>query len=1340
MFINAMLDDGNMRTIVNDRVREFLGLTGYHEKISMTGVHGQVTRQTARTCRLRIASAENNFGRQIQVMCMSKEILPDLIPMDWAQLKFQWKHLAQLPILPPRPGGVDMMIGNDHVELMQSLEEVSGKPDEPIARLTKLGWTVAGPCHKKALDEIRKSFKVHTNIEETSRNLETEFTVGTSIIPAQKVQSSYDDYLHELVRSRIEMEDLDDDGDRSTMSVTNRRVLKELEESIKYIDVDGQERIQARCLWKPGEPQLFNNWKQAESRMYGWEKSSSVQSEEMWKVYRDKIISHVNKGQVKQVFDKPLNANYLSHFGVFKTHPVTKEKVFDRIVFDGRAKYFNKSLNDAIYPGPNLANELVVVMLRFRHKEIAICSDISEMFLNILLDPQDRVYHRFLFRPERKGEVEQYEFQRHTFGNCGSPCVANFVIRYHAQKKGADLPLAAEALLKSTLMDDTLCSVRTPEEGKELVRQLIELTGRIGMRTHKMASNVWEVLGELEPDRRAKEFKMPSNEDSDVRASMKTLGIMWDAETDTFAFKPMKFIIDKYTLRKILKVANTLYDPLSVVVPFAVVARLILRRCWQHKLTWDQPVPEEIHNDFKIWEDQLQYLDQIKLERCLSPSLGKPVKEEIHIFCDASKLAYGAVAYYRTVYDNGQVTVRWIMARARIAPINPERSIPRLELLAAELALKLLNTIRTALEIPLKDCHFWTDSACVLIWIISLTKALVNYVARRVMKIQDQTPVENWHWIDTDNNPADVISRGCSLEELVNHELYKYGPELLKSQKIEYPVRSFTHPSPEELEVKAGQELVVAHEREVQDQKVLIDFNNFKGRTWEFLTRVIARVFKFINRIQKKTKDTHLTPDVMKKSKQHLLKWIQMEGFSSEREQILTKGRVNYRSSLAKWSPDIDEFGVMRVNARLRYSQNLPLAARKPVLLPRSHIGTDMIIKDAHCRRLAHSTGVHQAFSILRREYWIQGGRATVRRAMKGCVKCKILRARMQRIPEGPLPDFRLPIGKSCPYPFQTTAVDCAGPIEVSMGARRAPAKRYLLILTCTAYRCVDIKVLENMSTNAFLTAFSSFLHNHGRPETIVSDNGSNFRKAEEIFCGLLEGLSKKFLGDNFPRINWLFGPAYAPYYTGIVERMVQKAKRTLTAVLNPAKEKFTDFELWTACDIAKNFINNYPLTYELSGADEPLALTPSHFLAARTFEDLAPDLPEDIPMVERWHRLQKAMDECWNRFKREVVPELHKFHKVVNNDDPLEPGDIVIMLDKQGRGEWPLGKVLDSDFSRDGRMRRVRIFRKGNISVRHPRDLCKLVSGEKQKETDKKEAEDLEDSQSVQGLVTIRY
>jgi hypothetical protein len=192
---------------------------------------------------------------------------------------------------------------------------------------------------------------------------------------------------------------------------------------------------------------------------------------------------------------------------------------------------------------------------------------------------------------------------------------------------------------------------------------------------------------------------------------------------------------------------------------------------------------------------------------------------------------------------------------------------------------------------------------------------------------------------------------------------------------------------------------------------------------------------------------------------------------------------------------------------------------KHPVILPKEHIGTMMIINNAHGQRLLHTTGVHQAFSILRKEYWIQGGRATVRRAIKGCVRCKRLRSRAIRIPEGPLPDFHLPFTEGCPYPFETTAIDCAGPIEITMGQRRAPQKRYLLILMCTAYRCIDIQVLESLSTNAFFNAFTRFLMTHGRPKQIVSDNGSNFRKAEEIFCELLERIKNQDLAKSFQKL-----------------------------------------------------------------------------------------------------------------------------------------------------------------------------------------------------------------------------
>jgi hypothetical protein len=299
---------------------------------------------------------------------------------------------------------------------------------------------------------------------------------------------------------------------------------------------------------------------------------------------------------------------------------------------------------------------------------------------------------------------------------------------------------------------------------------------------------------------------------------------------------------------------------------------------------------------------------------------------------------------------------------------------------------------------------------------------------------------------------------------------------------------------------------------------------------------------------------------------------------------------------------------------------------------------------------------------------------------------------------------------------FQTTAIDCAGPLEVSQGPRRAPAKRYLLILTCVTYRAVNIQVLEDMSTDAFMLAMSRFFNAHARPKLIVSDNGSNFRKGNAVFQELFSNISDSFLRETYPNIKWTFGPAYAPYFTGIVERMVQKSKSAINAIL--AGARFSEQQLLTAATIAANFINNYPLSYELSSADEPLALTPNDFLHGNKLRDIAPNIPDTWDYAKRYKYLQETMDSYWNRFHDEIVPDLQKFHRHPQDGEGLEPGDVVILLDKQRRGEWALGRVMDSIRSKDGRIRKVEIFHNGKKVERHPRGLCKFV-GRNNVETD---------------------
>ena len=70
---------------------------------------------------------------------------------------------------------------------------------------------------------------------------------------------------------------------------------------------------------------------------------------------------------------------------------------------------------------------------------------------------------------------------------------------------------------------------------------------------------------------------------------------------------------------------------------------------------------------------------------------------------DASQLAYAAVSYVRYEYEDGEITVRFVAAKAKVTPTKAT-SIPRLELMAAVLGLKLSRKVLEPLEVPFENC------------------------------------------------------------------------------------------------------------------------------------------------------------------------------------------------------------------------------------------------------------------------------------------------------------------------------------------------------------------------------------------------------------------------------------------------------------------------------------------------------------------------------------------------------------------------------------------------------------------------------------------------------------
>ena len=100
--------------------------------------------------------------------------------------------------------------------------------------------------------------------------------------------------------------------------------------------------------------------------------------------------------------------------------------------------------------------------------------------------------------------------------------MAQFVSQYHAEVYRYQYLRAAEVILQSTYMDDSMVSVMDEAEGVELYKELSKLWQKAGMKTHKWLSNSFKVLENIPPQCRASEVNL----DCDEISAVKTLGVL----------------------------------------------------------------------------------------------------------------------------------------------------------------------------------------------------------------------------------------------------------------------------------------------------------------------------------------------------------------------------------------------------------------------------------------------------------------------------------------------------------------------------------------------------------------------------------------------------------------------------------------------------------------------------------------------------------------------------------------------------------------------------------------------------------------------------------------------
>jgi hypothetical protein len=220
-----------------------------------------------------------------------------------------------------------------------------------------------------------------------------------------------------------------------------------------------------------------------------------------------------------------------------------------------------------------------------------------------------------LWRAEDSHDPDVYQFERLVFGINASPFLAQYVSQTNARKYESRYKMAAESIIKSTYMDDTMDSVETEEQGRQLYRELSELWRLAGMNARKWMSNSIAVLDQIPQAERAYEVDLSKSE----IPLIETLGLCWKSDTDEFTYCHLEAKQgEKITKRTVLKTVAALFDPLGFLIPFTVRAKMIMQKIWLTALDWDQELPETIVCEIRQWYSELRDLSKITVNRCIN--------------------------------------------------------------------------------------------------------------------------------------------------------------------------------------------------------------------------------------------------------------------------------------------------------------------------------------------------------------------------------------------------------------------------------------------------------------------------------------------------------------------------------------------------------------------------------------------------------------------------------------------------------------------------------------------------------------------------------------------------
>lgn len=390
------------------------------------------------------------------------------------------------------------------------------------------------------------------------------------------------------------------------------------------------------------------------------------------------------------------------------------------------------------------------------------------------MHPDDARFQQILWRNELTGELELYELQTVTFGTAAAPFMAIQGVLIIADTIEKDDPDLAETIRKSFYVDDCLKSADTVQEALSLKTRLTKTFAEYGLNLRKWNSNASELLTEEMVD-------VKTHPEGHCTA----LGMQWNTKFDELSYKlTLKKDVPTITKRTVLSDIASLFDPLGLLAPIIIRAKVFMQTLWLGTFGWDDELPTDLIQEWRTIKAMLMISINIKIPRWVGyKSNNKHVS--MHGFCDAATKMYAAAIYLRTELQNGSIEIHLLTAKTKSAPLK-QISIPRLELCAAVLLANLISKVKNALKLSC-PIHAWSDSAITLAWIATPSHKLKSFVANRVSMIQEVLNSEHWRYVKSTENPADYATRCEYAGEIVSLTHWWNGPAFLQAAPEQWP-------------------------------------------------------------------------------------------------------------------------------------------------------------------------------------------------------------------------------------------------------------------------------------------------------------------------------------------------------------------------------------------------------------------------------------------------------------------------------------------------------------------------------------------------------------------------